>query len=85
MKARVSQLHKTEREWSELVDWIPEAGELVVYDPDELHDYARIKIGDGQTPLSKLAFFIDSAIAAFLQKCKYEEVIEAGRITEYNK
>ena len=66
MKARISQLHKTEAEWLRHSSWKPEAGELVVYDPDVNHQYARIKIGDGKHTLADLDFFVDSAIAKSL-------------------
>lgn len=85
MKARVSQLHKTAAEWLKYSDWIPEAGELVVYDPDENFKYSRVKVGDGKTKLSLLSFSIDSAIAAYIKKHRYEEIIDGGRITDYKK
>lgn len=85
MKARVSLLHKTEASWSKLPGFIPEAGELVVYDPDNNFNYARIKMGDGKTLLSDLPFFINSATMAALNTIKYSEVIDGGRITENNK
>jgi hypothetical protein len=83
MKARVSHLHRTEAEWAKLNAWVPEAGELIVYDPDDHYDYARIKIGDGVKTLKELTFFIDSAIATYLDKQRYSEVIEGGRITDH--
>ena len=55
MKARVCNLHKTEAEWIKLNTWVPEAGELIVYDPDAHHNYARIKMGDGVRPLKDLS------------------------------
>lgn len=85
MKARVSQLHKTEAEWLKYSDWIPEAGELVVYDPDENFRYSRVKVGDGKNKLGALSFSIDAAIAAYLRKHRYEEIIDGGRITDYKK
>ena len=83
MKARISQLHKTEAEWSKLDYWTPEAGELVIYDPDENYDYARIKVGDGKHSLDKLPFFTDSAVMSLIQKQRYFEIIDAGRVTDY--
>lgn len=83
MKARVSQLHKTEAEWSKYADWTPEAGELVVFDPDETFYTARVKIGDGKTPLKHLSFFVDTAVANYLKRIRYEEIIDGGRITEH--
>lgn len=85
MKARVSQLHRTAAAWKKLDDWIPEAGEIIVYDPDTDISYARVKIGDGKKPLKDLSFFIDSTIATYLKKQRYEELIDGGRITEYKK
>ena len=83
MKARVSQLHKTEAEWLRWANWKPEAGELIVYKPDKNYSYARIKVGDGERTLRELDFFIDSAIAEILQKIRFEDDIDGGRITEY--
>jgi hypothetical protein len=85
MKARVSHLHRTEADWASLIDWAPAAGEMIVYDPDENHSYARIKIGDGKKSLRELPFFIDAAIADFLLAQKYQETIDGGRITDSKK
>lgn len=85
MKARISQLHKTETDWLKHSNWIPESGELVVYDPDAAHTHARIKVGDGIRTLSELDFFIDSAIIELLKQVRFEDSIDGGRITEYTK
>lgn len=83
MKARVSQLHKTEAEWQKLASWTPEAGEIVIYDPDTEVNYPRVKIGDGKTSLKNLSFFIDDSIKDYLKQYKYQEIIDGGRITDY--
>ena len=83
MKARISQLHMTETEWQKYSQLVPEAGELIVYDPDTKHPHARIKVGDGKRKLSELDFFIDSAIAEVLKQVRFEGVVDGGRITEY--
>ena len=83
MKARISQLHKTEVEWQKHLQWIPEPGELVVYDPDGIYDYARIKVGDGVHTLQELDFFINSAITDILKQVRFEDTVDGGRITEY--
>lgn len=85
MKARISQLHRTEAEWQKFSNWIPAAGELVVYDPDDQHPYARIKVGDEKHTLEELDFFIDSAIEEVLKQVRFEDSIDGGRITEYPK
>ena len=84
MKARVSQLHKTEAEWDNLPNFVPAHGEFIVFDPDKQHKYARLKIGDGTTKLSALPFFIDSTVDDFIEN-NYNKIIDAGRITDYKK
>jgi hypothetical protein len=92
MKARVSQLHQTEAAWSRRPDFIPLAGEIIVFDADKQHRYVRLKIGDGViqadgtiigTKLKDLPFFIDSAIDDHVTKRRYNEIIDAGRVTNY--
>lgn len=84
MKARVSQLHKTEAEWNNLPDFIPMQGELIIFDPDRQHKYARLKIGDGTTKLGVLPFFIDSTVDDFMLN-NSAKIIDAGRVTDYKK
>jgi hypothetical protein len=83
MKARISQLHRTEAEWLKLKNWVPAAGELIVYDADDKYSYARLKVGDGEKALQDLDFFIDKAALAALQNQRYYELIDAGRITDH--
>lgn len=82
MIARVSQLHKTEAAWQKLDNWKPEAGELIVYDPDEKTPYARLKVGDGQHTLAELAFLIDAAANAIFSANNSNNVIDCGRIAD---
>lgn len=82
MKARISNLHKTESEWKKLSSFVPEAGELIIYDSDENFNYARIKVGDGTRTLQELDFLIRSATTDMLSEYKYSEIIDSGRITD---
>lgn len=82
MKARVCQLHKTEAEWQKYSDWSPEAGEIVVYDKDATHNFARMKVGDGKTQLKNLPFFIEDTIASYIRKIEYQEILDGGRIAK---
>jgi hypothetical protein len=84
MKARVVLLHNTEEAWSKL-NFKPECGEVVVYDPDDNYDYARIKIGDGKRFVKDLDFCVDKALAAALTEHYRSETIDGGRITEHTK
>ena len=82
MKARISQLHKTEAEWKKL-DFIPAAGELIVYDADLKYPYSRVKVGDGVHKVSDLSFFAEAAIEAVLKAHEYSEIIDCGNILDY--
>ena len=84
MKARVSQLHKTEAEWNSMPNFVPMQGEFIIFDPDKQHKYARLKIGDGITKLSTLPFFIDSTVDDFIAN-NSAKIIDAGRVTDYKK
>ncbi len=84
MKARVSQLHKTEAEWSLLRDFVPLQGELIIFGPDEHYNYSRLKIGNGVSKLNDLPFFIDYSINDFLEN-NFNKILDAGRITEYKQ
>lgn len=57
LHARITNLHGTESEWKEKQpEFIPDAGEFVIYDADDTHNTPRIKIGDGTTLLTELPF-----------------------------
>ena len=85
MATRISQLHKTEAGWIETQEslqaqnktFVPEAGELIIYDPDTNYPYARLKIGDGVTPLQDLPYFID---ATTIENILSKRSLDAGRI-----
>lgn len=56
LDVRLIHTHGTEAEWATKTSFVPEKGELIVYDADEIHTYARYKIGDGVTTLINLPF-----------------------------
>ena len=62
LKARLQQLCDTEENWNRAITFVPKAGELVVYLPDDNHENPRLKLGDGHTPVKALAFIDASAI-----------------------
>lgn len=82
MKARVSNLYRTEAEWNK-VNFIPYEGEFVIYAPDAVYSYARLKVGDGKTILQQLPFFTDVNIDEKLADYRQASVCDAGRITSY--
>lgn len=83
MRARLSQLHKTESDWAKLSEFIPFFGEVVIFDPDADHHFARLKIGDGKTHLKDLPFCVDSIIADYFIDHITDGVIDAGRVSDY--
>lgn len=93
VKARIRNLHKKEADWLKFQklyrdqnngeEFKPLAGELIIYDPDEHHSYARLKIGNGKTALHELDFIINSAIDTFLQEHNYYEELDGGKVANY--
>lgn len=59
MNSRMQQKHDIEANWNKADNFYPKAGEIIVYDPDETHDYPRVKIGDGEHLLKDLPFTTD--------------------------
>lgn len=62
IKAQIIHKHLTEGEWTE-TNYIPEQGELIIYDIDATHTYERFKIGDGVTTVVNLPFTLDVILA----------------------
>lgn len=60
LKTRIVHKHETEAKWNLAVNFIPMKAELIVYDPDDNYNYARFKIGDGETKVNDLPF-VDEA------------------------
>lgn len=56
--ARIINKHDSEENWAKATNFIPEAGELIVYDVDSIYTYERIKIGDGTTLVNNLPFVV---------------------------
>ena len=54
--SRVQLKHDTEDHWLLATNFVPLAGELIIYDVDASHTTPRVKIGDGATTVSNLPF-----------------------------
>ena len=57
IKSRIVHKHDSETNWNRATNFVPKQGELIVYDTDTNHSYARVKIGDGTTNVRSLPFF----------------------------
>ena len=57
IQSRIEHKHDTEANWlNNAKTFVPKNGELIVYDKDSAHTYARLKMGDGSTLLKDLPF-----------------------------
>ena len=62
IKARFQQKHDIEANWNKALNFIPKAGEIIIYDIDENYSYPRIKVGHGVKIITNLKF-IDADLA----------------------
>ena len=83
LSLRLIHTHDTQANWDKCVDFIPKAGEVIVYDTDENFSYERFKIGDGVTKLSELQFTVDKIVESILHVENNIVYADAGRITNY--
>ena len=56
LNTRTQQKHDIEANWNKATNFIPKAGEIIIYDPDATYAVARQKVGDGTTKVSELPF-----------------------------
>lgn len=56
INSRIQNKHDIENNWNKAIDFIPKAGEIIIYDPDENYNYSRFKIGDGIRIVNNLEF-----------------------------
>lgn len=61
-KTRIIHKHDTEENWNKAVNFIPQNGEIIIYDPDQFHPTSRLKIGNGREVVSNLPFIINEAV-----------------------
>ena len=83
LNLRVIHTHDVEENWLKLLDFVPNSGELIVYDADTSHLYERFKIGDGVTNLHQLPFTTEAVMYSMFSVTDNIGYLDAGRITEY--
>lgn len=65
INARIQNKHDIATNWNDAADFIPKAGEFIVYDADvESTSYPRVKIGDGYSKINSLPFIDDHLLEA---------------------
>lgn len=61
INARIALKHSTEVDWQKAINFIPLAGEIIIYDADA-NNPVRYKIGDGTTNVNALPFATGTAV-----------------------
>ena len=82
LTTRIIHTHDVQANWDQCADFVPCAGEAIVYDIDEQHTYERVKIGDGVHSVTELPFIIENPIEDIFQFIDGTVYADAGRITE---
>lgn len=83
LNLRIISTHDTQANWELCKEFIPEAGEIIVYDVDENYKYERFKIGDGVQTVSELPFALSDALDSIFQIEDNVIYADGGRITDY--
>lgn len=92
LNTRVQQKHDIEANWLKATNFIPKIGEVIVYDPDETHEIARVKIGDGEKTVGQLPFISeqadwnvnDESSAAYVKNRTHYSKLQENTVFEIN-
>lgn len=81
IKGKIIFKHQTQYEWEESnnggpAQYIPDVGEMIIYDPDDSIPYARIKFGDGEKIVKDLPFFLDIEDLEFATIENVEDIVQ---------
>lgn len=77
---RLVQKHDIQSNWEKATNFIPMAGEIIIYDKDENHSYERLKIGDGIQNVDNLPFVDDAVRSAISSTYEFTSYV-AGRVS----
>ena len=67
---RIINKHDTQTNWAKAVNFIPKAGEVIVY--TDLH---KVKVGDGTTTISALPFIDDKDLSNYVTESELSSTI----------
>lgn len=79
---RIIQKHDTEERWLLTTDFIPNAGEVIIYDVDTNYNYVRMKVGDGIHNVNDLPF-VD--VAAIQEAKMYTDTAISTSVANWNE
>lgn len=83
LNTRIKQKHDTAENWSKATNFIPQNGELIVYDADDSNPSPRFKVGNGIDKVNDLPFsddYIWAAIEGLPTKAYIEEYVNESII-----
>lgn len=83
LNLRIVSTHDTEEKWNKVPNFVPNKGEIIVYDIDGNFSYERFKIGDGSRTISELPFTAEKAIESMFTISNNTIYADAGRVTKY--
>lgn len=69
--SKVILKHDIESNWNRAKTFIPNKGEIIIYDIDDNHNYERFKLGDGKTTAINLPFYLENELIDVLDKLEY--------------
>ena len=81
---RIVHTHDTEENWNKCTSFIPNQGEMIIYDADDNYNYPRVKIGDGKTIVTDLPFTIGMTLETLLNTKDGIHYLDGGRIASRN-
>lgn len=85
LNTRIIHTHDVEENWNKCTDFIPRAGELIIYDPDKTISYTRFKIGDGVKSITELDFTTEKFISTLFNINDNTVILDGGRIGGNNE
>lgn len=59
INGRIILKHDTEENWLKATGFVPQIGEVVIYDTDAANSECRVKVGDGLRNVNDLPFLVD--------------------------
>ena len=71
IQSRLVNKHDVESNWNRAKTFVPKAGEIIVYDIDDTHSYERFKLGDGETVVGELPFYLENELNYILENMEY--------------